>query len=127
MYRLIEHIWNGHDYNQKKLYESDDFKQVMNKGKTTLKKTESIRIEEGFYDALGDWQTIKEFDDIDIREYGESMATKKVTISLTPGQQDKARFLSRELFGKENISGLVGFLIERLEKEQKTSTNIKSE
>ena len=38
MYRLIEHIWNGHDYNQKKLYESDDLKKVMNKGKTTLKK-----------------------------------------------------------------------------------------
>jgi hypothetical protein len=56
----------------------------------------------------------------------ESMATKKVTISLTPEQQDKARFLSKELFGKENISGLVGFLIERLEKEQKTSTKLKS-
>jgi len=54
------------------------------------------------------------------------MATKKVTISLTPEQQDKARFLSKELFGKENISGLVGFLIERLEKEQKTSTKLKS-
>ena len=56
----------------------------------------------------------------------ESMATKKVTISLTPEQQDKARFLSKELFGKENISGLVGFLIERWEKEQKKSTNVKS-
>lgn len=52
--------------------------------------------------------------------------TKKVTISLTPEQQKKARFLSKELFGKENISGLVGFLIERLEKEQKTSTNTES-
>ena len=56
----------------------------------------------------------------------ESMATKKVTISLTPEQQDKARFLSKELFGKENISGLVGFLIERWEKEQKTSNKLKS-
>ena len=45
--------------------------------------------------------------------------TKKVTISLTPEQQEKARFLSKELFGKENISGLIGFLIERWEKEQK--------
>jgi len=45
--------------------------------------------------------------------------TKKVTISLTPEQQEKARSLSKDLFGKENISGLVGFLIERLEKEQK--------
>lgn len=52
--------------------------------------------------------------------------TKKVTISLTPEQQEKARSLSKDLFGKENISGLVGFLIERWEKEQKTSTNIKS-
>jgi len=52
--------------------------------------------------------------------------TKKVTISLTPEQQDKARSLSKDLFGKENISGLVGFLIERWEKEQKTSTNFKS-
>ena len=56
----------------------------------------------------------------------ESIENKKVTISLTPEQQDKARFLSKELFGKENISGLVGFLIERLEKEQKTSTKLKS-
>lgn len=52
--------------------------------------------------------------------------TKKVTISLTPEQQEKARSLSKDLFGKENISGLVGFLIERWEKEQKTSTNVKS-
>jgi len=44
--------------------------------------------------------------------------TKKVTISLTPEQQEKARYLSKNLFGKENISGLIGFLIERLEKEQ---------
>ena len=56
----------------------------------------------------------------------EIMATKKVTISLTPEQQEKARSLSKELFGKENISGLIGFLIERWEKEQKTSTNVKS-
>ena len=54
------------------------------------------------------------------------MGTKKVTISLTPRQQEKARSLSKDLFGKENISGLIGFLIERWEKEQNTSTNIKS-
>ena len=47
------------------------------------------------------------------------MKTKKVTISLTPEQQEKACSLSKDLHGKENISGLVGFLIERLEKEQK--------
>jgi hypothetical protein len=45
--------------------------------------------------------------------------TKKVTITLTPEQQDKARFLSKDLFGKESISGLVGFLIERWEKNKK--------
>ena len=52
--------------------------------------------------------------------------TKKVTISLTPEQQEKARFLSKELFGKENISGLVGFLIERWEKEQAAIIRLKS-
>ena len=45
--------------------------------------------------------------------------TKKVTISLTPEQQEKARSLSKDLFGKENISGLVGFLIERWGKNKK--------
>lgn len=49
--------------------------------------------------------------------------TKKVTISLTTEQQEKARSLSKDLFGKENISGLLGFLIERWEKEQKTPVN----
>jgi hypothetical protein len=39
--------------------------------------------------------------------------TKKVTISLTPEQQDKARLLSEKLFGKKNISGYIGYLIER--------------
>ena len=52
--------------------------------------------------------------------------TKKVTISITSQQQEKARYLSKDLFGKENISGLIGFLIERWEKEQKTPTNVKS-
>lgn len=40
------------------------------------------------------------------------MKTKKVTISLTPEQQEKARSLSKVVFGKENISGYYGFLIE---------------
>lgn len=51
---------------------------------------------------------------------------KKVTISLTPEQQERAHSLSKNLFGKENISGFVGFLIERWKKEQNTSTNVKS-
>jgi hypothetical protein len=54
------------------------------------------------------------------------MLTKKVRLIVTPEQQEKARSLSKDLFGKENISGLVGFLIERWGKEQKTSTSIKS-
>ena len=52
--------------------------------------------------------------------------TKKVTISLAPEQQEKARSLSKDLFGKENISGLIGFLIERWGKEQKSPTNVNS-
>ena len=39
--------------------------------------------------------------------------TKKVTITLTQEQQDKARVASKKLFGKENISGYIGFLIEK--------------
>lgn len=51
---------------------------------------------------------------------------KKSNDKPSPEQQKKARSLSKDLFGKENISGLVGFLIERWEKEQKTPTNVKS-
>ncbi len=47
------------------------------------------------------------------------MKTKKVTISLTPEQQDKARFLSNEMFGKENISGYIQILIEAEFKKSK--------
>ncbi len=36
--------------------------------------------------------------------------TKKVTITLTGEQQEKA---SKKLFGKENISGYIGYLIEQ--------------
>tara|TARA_R110000851_G_scaffold107085_1_gene227126 strand:+ start:387 stop:524 length:138 start_codon:yes stop_codon:yes gene_type:complete len=39
--------------------------------------------------------------------------TKKVTISLTPEQQEQARKQSKNLFGKENISGYLGYLIEK--------------
>lgn len=46
-------------------------------------------------------------------------STKKVTITLSPGQQEKAREMSKDLFGRENISAFVGFLIERWEKEKK--------
>lgn len=40
------------------------------------------------------------------------MKTKKVTISLTPEQQDKAKKDSIELFGKENLSGYLQVLIQ---------------
>lgn len=46
------------------------------------------------------------------------MSTKKVTLTLTPEQQKSARGLSKNLFGKENISGYVGYLIEREGKKQ---------
>ena len=47
------------------------------------------------------------------------MSTKKVTITLTAEQQEAARKLSKELFGKQNISGLIGYLINKAEKECK--------
>ncbi len=50
------------------------------------------------------------------------MKTKKVTITLTETQQDKARDLSKELFGKENISGYLGYLINKADKESKILT-----
>ena len=39
--------------------------------------------------------------------------TKKVTITLTEEQQEKARKASKKLFGKENVSGYIGYLIEQ--------------
>jgi len=39
--------------------------------------------------------------------------TKKVTITLSPEQQEKAREASKKLFGRENISGFIGYLIEQ--------------
>ena len=42
--------------------------------------------------------------------------TKKVTISLIPEQQEEARKQSKFLFGKENISGYIGYLIEKARK-----------
>lgn len=38
--------------------------------------------------------------------------TKKVTITLTPEQQAKAKRDSIELFGKENLSGYLQVLIQ---------------
>ena len=41
------------------------------------------------------------------------MKTKKVTISLTPELQEKAKKDSIELFGKENLSGYLQVLIQK--------------
>ncbi len=40
------------------------------------------------------------------------MKTKKVTISLTPEQQTKAKEDSKAVFGKENLSGYIQLLIQ---------------
>lgn len=40
------------------------------------------------------------------------MKTKKVTISLTKEQQDKAKEDSKAVFGKENLSGYIQLLIQ---------------
>lgn len=50
------------------------------------------------------------------------MKTKKVTISLTEEQQQQAKEISKELLGKENISGLFAFWInQHLKKRSKPS------
>lgn len=45
------------------------------------------------------------------------LKTKKVTITLTDEQQEKARSLSVLVLGKENISGLIGYMINKLDRE----------
>jgi hypothetical protein len=45
--------------------------------------------------------------------------TKKVTITLTEKQQNIARECSFALLGKENISGYIGYLISKEEKNGK--------
>ena len=50
------------------------------------------------------------------------MTTKKVTISLTPEQQENARVLSVKLFGKPNISGYIGYLIQAALEKSKNSS-----
>lgn len=39
--------------------------------------------------------------------------TKKVTISLTQDQQNKAKKDSVKIFGKENLSGYIQYLIQK--------------
>lgn len=52
--------------------------------------------------------------------YMKKTRTKKVTITLTNEQQEKARDLSVLVLGKENISGLIGYMINKLDKEYNT-------
>ena len=47
------------------------------------------------------------------------MKTKKVTISLTQEQQNKAKKDSIEVFGKENLSGYIQYLIQNGLKNRK--------
>jgi hypothetical protein len=42
---------------------------------------------------------------------------KAVTITLTDAHKDKAKEISKAVFGKENISGIIGYLIENWKKE----------
>ncbi len=46
------------------------------------------------------------------------MKTKKITITLTPEQQDRARRLSKKILKTENISGLIAYLIDREDQNQ---------
>lgn len=43
---------------------------------------------------------------------------KKVTVTMTSEHQDKAKLLSKVLFGKENLSGFLGYLIEWCNEEK---------
>ena len=42
--------------------------------------------------------------------------TKKVTVTLTERQQEKAKDISKKILGKENISGLFAYWINKTEK-----------
>ena len=42
----------------------------------------------------------------------EKLVTKKVTISMTLAQQNKAKKDSVKVFGKENLSGYIQYLIQ---------------
>ena len=41
------------------------------------------------------------------------MKTKKVTITLTDAQINKAKAKSKEIFGRENLSGFLAMLVEK--------------
>jgi len=45
------------------------------------------------------------------------MATKKVTITITDEMKQKGKELSVLVFGRENFSGLISYMINNLDKE----------
>jgi len=45
--------------------------------------------------------------------------TKKVTITLAPETLEKARHESKKLFGRENVSGFIAYIIENCEINKK--------
>jgi hypothetical protein len=47
------------------------------------------------------------------------METKKVTITLTEKQQKKGKEVAKSILGKENLSGVIGYLIEKAHKALK--------
>jgi tetrahydromethanopterin S-methyltransferase subunit G len=47
------------------------------------------------------------------------METKKVTITLTEKQQEKGKEVARDILGKENLSGVIGYLINEAHKKLK--------
>ena len=51
----------------------------------------------------------------------EKLVTKKVTISMTLSQQNKAKKDSIEVFGKENLSGYIQVLIQNGLKNRKSA------
>ena len=48
------------------------------------------------------------------------MATKKVTITITEEMQQKGKDLSVLVFGYENFSGLISYLINKDDKESRS-------
>lgn len=56
---------------------------------------------------------------------GNQKKSKRINITLTEDQHTRARFLSTEVLGQENISGLFSFLIKNYEREKKIFKNFR--
>jgi hypothetical protein len=48
----------------------------------------------------------------------KEVKTKKVTVTMTASQQEQAREISKDLIGKENVSGLFVYWINKYNKEK---------